>query len=498
MHDPVPDPFARAQAVADAVLYEGYALYPYRKSSPKNQVRWQFGVLAPRRWMEGRDGADDGVAGSSEGWWQQSECLLEAPPTATLRVRVRYLQLQARDVERRRPDGSFQPVERLATADGAELSFEEAVPRHADAAVPLARLREGPVTVDLAAPGGEDAEPVRDGTGRPTGRVVRRRRTLTARVHLAAEPATTPFPLLRLRVRTENTAAGPATDAPRQIALRSSLVATHTLLATDDGAFLSLLDPPAWAGEAAGQCANVRTFPVLVGEPGSRDLVLSSPIILYDHPQVAPESPGDLFDAAEIDEILSLRTLTLTDAEKAEVRATDPRTAAIVDRVDAMPPEVMARLHGAIRSLRPVRRPADLAAGGPAAGGPVAGAPVAGAAGDPPLPPGAETVVVDGVRLARGSRVRLRPRPRGTDAHDMFLAGRTARVEGVFRDVDDARHVAVTLEDPSSEPHRWYGRFHYFAPEEVEPLDDTPADAPDPSGAAATVPRPDGTAGGTP
>ncbi|KAE8764324.1 hypothetical protein [Georgenia thermotolerans] len=455
MNDPVPDPFARAQAVADAVLYEGYVLYPYRKSSPKNQVRWQFGVLAPRGWIEARGDARDSVAGSSEGWWQQSECLLEAPPTATVRVRVRYLRLQARDVEALRPDGSFQRVERLETGDRAELSFEEAVPRLADVVVPLARLREGPLTADISAPGGEDVEPVPDGATRPAGRVVRRRRPLAARVHVTAEPAPTPFPLLRLRVRTENTAAGPPPDAPRPVALRSSLVAAHTLLATDDGAFLSLLDPPAWAGESAGQCANVRTFPVLVGEPGSRDLVLSSPIILYDHPRVAPESPGDLFDAAEIDEILSLRTLTLTDAEKAEVRATDPRTAAIVDRVDTMPPEVMARLHGAIRSLRPAR-----------------------------TPPGAESVVVAGVPVARGSRVRLHPRPRGTDAHDMFLTGRTARVEGVYRDVDDARHVAVTLEDPSSEPHRWYGRFHYFAPEEVEPLaDDAPVD---------------GTAGGAP
>ena len=75
-------------------------------------------------------------------------------------------------------------------------------------------------------------------------------------------------------------------------------------------------------------------------------------LFLYDYPQIAPESPGDLYDATEIDEILTLRTMTLTDEEKREARATDPRAAAIIDRVDDMPPEILDRLHGAVRYLR--------------------------------------------------------------------------------------------------------------------------------------------------
>ncbi len=95
--------------------------------------------------------------------------------------------------------------------------------------------------------------------------------------------------------------------------------------------------------------------------------MLSSPIILYDHPEVAPESQGDLFDATEIDEILALRVLTLTDDEKDEARRTDARAAAIVDRIDAMSPEVWARLHGAMRPLRRsvARRADDVAVVGP-------------------------------------------------------------------------------------------------------------------------------------
>jgi hypothetical protein len=178
---------------------------------------------------------------------------------------------------------------------------------------------------------------------------------------------------------------------------------------------------------------------------------------------VSPESPGDLFDASEIDEILSLRTLTLTEQEKLEARATDARAAAIVDRVDAMPPEVLRRLHGAIRSPRPGPAPAADRPEPPPA--PSWWDPSA----DTSVSPETDAVEVDGVPVSKGSRVVLRPRARSADAQDMFLRGRTAHVEAVLVDVDDRRHLAVTLEDdPAAELHQWYGRYLYFSPEEVE------------------------------
>ena len=139
----------------------------------------------------------------------------------------------------------------------------------------------------------------------------------------------------------------------RATALRRSLVGAHTLLAVRGGAFVSLLDPPAEAAAAAAACANQHTWPVLVGPEGTGDVVLSSPIILYDHPAVAPESPGDFCDATEIDEILTLRVMTLTDEEKREARGTDERARQIIERSDNIPPEVFERLHGAIRSWGP-------------------------------------------------------------------------------------------------------------------------------------------------
>ena len=452
----------RVEAIADAILYEGYLLYPYRRSSGKNRVRWQFGVLVPPAWGEAHGLVDTGVAGSAESPWQQTECLLEAPDKAVVRVRLRFLQLQRKVTERRTADGGYRPVDRIEVGDRTELSFDEAVPRQYDVEASVGDLRRGR-RLDVRAPGGKDVAPLVDDRGEPVGRVVRRRWPLSASITVSAAPAEAPFRLLRLTIHVANTDCGTPPDRPRDEALRRCLLAAHTLVTVDQGRFLSLLDPPEWAAPAARGCRNVHTFPVLAGAPGTAGVLLSSPIILYDHPQIAPESPGDLHDATEIDEILSLRTLTLSDAEKREARATDPRAAAIVDRVDAMPPEVLERLHGAIRSLAPVRRDG--------AAGPEPERPWRESGADAGISAEAETVLVAGTRLAPGSRVRLRPRRRGTDAHDMFLEGRTARVEQVLLDVDGSRFLAVTVDDdPGAELHQWYGRLRHFRPEEVEPL----------------------------
>ncbi|MGW3210213.1 hypothetical protein [Streptomyces sp. NPDC001135] len=449
--------FEQVGAVADAVLYEGYLLYPYRRSSPKNRVRWQFGVLLPRTWVE-RDGpVAPGISGSADSWYQQTECLLRAPSAdAVVRIRVRYLQMQDKRVEEAGADGRHRPVESLRTADGAaHLSFEEAVPHESELVLPLAELLRGGRTALVGAPGGAQSEPLPGGAGR----TVRRRREVRAATTVVAEPLAPE--LYRLRVRTENTGEAPDLRAPRHEALGQAMIATHTLLGGDGVEFVSLIDPPEDLAEQARQCRNAFTFPVLGGppaRPGTAGVVLSAPIILPDHPQVAPESPGDLHDAAEIDEILTLRTMLLTDEEKAEARATDPRAARILDRVDTMPREVFERLHGAIRSLTPVPPPAERPAWWQEGG-------------DDGLSPATDTVLVDGVSVGGGSRVRLRPRGRGADAQDMFLDGRTARVAAVFHDVDGSVQLAVTVDDdPAAELHGWYGRFHYFRPDELEPI----------------------------
>jgi hypothetical protein len=436
-----------ARAVADAVLYEGYALYPYRASATKNRERWQFGVLVP-----------PGYRSTDEPWRQRTECVLEGRPEARLHVLARFLQVLEKQVQRRDDDGVFRPVESLGVDGVLHVSFDDAVERVVEIDVPLGRLAAAPVVRAFAFGDAADAH-VDDLGG--VARVVRTAWPIRGEVRVGAEPVDVPFRASKLRLDVENTTPWQLGNAPRPEAIRRSLVAVHCLLHVEGGAFVSSLDPPAWAAPAVRSCASVGAFPVLVGDGDRRDAVLSSPIILYDHPQVAPESPGDLFDATEIDEILSLRTRSLTDDEKREARASDPRTAALLDRVDSMPPEI-ERLHGAVRSLRPASATSRAAPAEPRPWDPDAG-----------VDPGTDLVEIDGISVGRGARVRLAPSGRGSDAHDRFLRGRIARVEAVFVDLDDLRHVAVTLEDdPAGDLQESYPRFLYFAPGEIEPLEE--------------------------
>jgi hypothetical protein len=467
--------FEAALQVANAVLYEGYVLYPYRASAAKNQVRWQFGVLAPKGWSE---------AGGSEPWEQQTQCLLEAGPDAAVSIRLRFLRVQRKVVEAAEGE-EFTPVESLSFDGASIITWEEAVEHQVDIELPVDELLAGDRGIPVSLTGTvEPEEIIHDAAGAVVGRVRRSRQPLEAIAWVGAEPLEGPFGGIRLTVRTENLTPWEGDPGARKEAMSHSLVACHSLLAiTPDGAgrFISLLEPPEWARPAAQACVNLHTFPVLVGNADPPNVVLSSPIILYDFPQVAPESQGDLFDATEIDEILTLRTMTLTDEEKAEARATDPRAAAIIDRVDSMPPELLDRLHGAVRYLRDVTGEAEqvpeLATGADGmpllAAGPPRGesTPWWDPGQDTSVSPDTDAVEIGGVRVAKGSTVRLRPGARRSDAQDMFVSGRFAEVQAVFRDLEDKPFLAVTLaDDPNADLTIQHGRFMYFAPDEVDPL----------------------------
>ncbi|MFI6455914.1 hypothetical protein ACIBF6_30650 [Streptosporangium amethystogenes] len=454
-------PMDIARRVADAVLYEGYLLYPYRASAAKNQVRWQFGVLVP-----------PGFTATAEHPASVTECLLEGATYAVAHLSLRFLHLRTRGVERAEDDG-YWPVQQLRNGQRTYLSFDEATEREVETVLPVAGLLDAPERViEVGIPGDRVIEPIVASSGEVVGRVVSEHLPLHAELRVSAELVPGPYDLVKLRVRVANTDDWKSLGAPREQALRHSLISAHLLIAVTAGAFVSLLDPPEWARPAVETCRNEHTWPVLVGEPGHRDVMLSSPIILYDHPDIAPESPGTLFDSTEIDEMLHLRTLTLTDEETREARATDPRVAELIDMVSGMPPELVERLHGAIRSVDATtdpRPPESLWQEGDLQ----VPTPWWDPAGDATVSPETDSVTVCGVAVSRGSRVRLVPGRRRADAHDMFLAGRTARVEAVLLDLDGAHHLAVTLdEDPGADLHRSHGRFLYFAPDEVEPLPD--------------------------
>ena len=284
------DPVRR---IADAVLYEGYVLWPYRRSATKNRQRWTFGGVYPP--AHTREHPDDPCV-------FQAQVLLEGSDDVD--VRVRFLQV----VERALLDEHGQAVDRLA----GYLAWDEATERE---------VEPGRFVIEA----GEEREHA-DG-----GSVVRRWRELRGRVDVTVADC-------RVTVRVENTT--PWSGGSREDALRQTLCSTHAILHTRDGAFVSATE---------SDCESAGLWPVLVGEEGARDTMLAAPIILGDYPQLAPESPGDLFDATEIDRLLILNVLALTPEEQAEMRASDPRAREILDRCAALSPEELMRLHGTFR-----------------------------------------------------------------------------------------------------------------------------------------------------
>jgi hypothetical protein len=366
----VPDTIRK---IADAILYEGYLLYPYRLSALKNRLRWMFGVIYPEAYSRSQSGTENS--------FMQTECLVAGTPQLEFEWSVRFLQLLGDDAAEREVCGS-------AT---------------------LSDLLGQPHTAPFSMP-----------TGALKGSVITSAVLLTSGVY-------------RLTVRIENeSVVDPNVD--RGDALSRSMISTHFVVGVQHGEFVSSLEPAEDFAAFVEDCRNVGAWPVRVGTPGERQWMLSSPIILYDYPQVAAESAGDLFDGTEIDELLTLRIRTMTDDEKGALQA-DARARSLLERAESLAPDRLIRLHGTMRSMPPhAMRPGD--------------------------------------------RVRLRPSA-GGDVFDLVLAGKTAIVQAVEVDFEGRMHVAVTVEDDPGFDFGTQGRpghRFFFRPEELERITSGPAE----------------------
>jgi hypothetical protein len=340
--------------LAHALLYEGYILYPYRPSV-KNHQRWTFGGLYPKSWSDAQNGTDP--------WVMQTECLFAGNDAAKISIEVRFLHLTDRTVGKlsmplaELPFGAepkFNWVSSLKIGEKEYQPWQEAVERDVRLGeFELHDLLIGPEEHTIHFPYRKEIEPVRDAQNEIVGVIVREQQAIEGVVQLSC--AMVNDNLYKITVRIVNqTLLANAAESTRDNALMRSLISTHTILGIKDGEFISLTDPPdKWKMDAEG-CKNIGAWPVLVGEETQCDTILSSPIILSDHPQLAPESPGDLFDSTEIDEILTLRIMTLTDEEKQTAAGVDDRVRQLLARTDALARDQLMSLHGTLRRLRPV------------------------------------------------------------------------------------------------------------------------------------------------
>jgi hypothetical protein len=297
--------FAPVEKIAAAILYEGYILYPYRPTAIKNRQRWNFGTLYPRVYAQAQR--------PEEPYRLVAECLVAEDGEATLDVRLRFLQL-------------------VRQPHAPALAWDEAVERTSEhTGLLLSDLITSPLSLQLQM----DADLQVD---------------LSITVQMLENGAA------KLRLEVQNASHLPSgAGATREEALPLSFVSAHLLLGIAQGQFVSLLDPGETYRESATACSNQGVFPVLAGEEPERSIMLCSPIILYDYPKIAPESEGDFFDGTEMDEMLTLRVLTLTDAEKQEMQNGDPRARRILERTEALTSDAMLKAHGVIRALRDIR-----------------------------------------------------------------------------------------------------------------------------------------------
>jgi hypothetical protein len=422
--------FSSIEKIADAILFEGYILYPYRASAIKNRQRWNFGTLYPQAYAEGTSPQETSQF--------HAEILLEGSGESTVDARLRFMQLV--NPQAYQSKGWNEGVARSRSAQGIRLEqlmqgFEE--------------------TYDFSKLAQEEKQQVPSACA-----------TIPIEGHLSMNAELLREGLYRISATFANVTSPRHFSRDRLSAQGCAFNSAHLMLQVTDGAFVSLLEPQPEFERDAQRCKNKGVFPVLAGDKQSRAFVLCSPIILYDYPQVAPESAGDYFDGCEMDEMLALRVLTLTDEEKAEIRRGDLHAQKILARTETLPADHLLKLHGAVRDLRPA---------GPFTSGDI---------GDdgrfnPIQPwnpfderPPIEVVRVFGAEIRSGDRVRLWPQKKA-DIIDMAMEGKIAIVEAIEQDFEDNVQLAVVLEDDPGRDMgmlRQPGHRFFFHPDEVEPL----------------------------
>jgi hypothetical protein len=439
--------------IVNAVLYEGYILYPYRASSKKNRQRFTFGRVYPEEYSIAQKGAEPCA--------MQTEVLVRTPsPETALNISVRFLHPMAREVgvlPKRisempiagEPD--FQLVNEKLIGEKLCQTWQESVERMVE--VRQLVLREpGSATAvtEFHFEASRALEPIRD-QEKIAAVFVRRQEALRGAVETAI--AKIDDQVFKVTVRIVNRTPVPASELQDQDAIvMRTFASTHTVFHVRGGEFISLLEPPPEYEAAARACQNINTWPVLLGEAGKgeRDTMLSSPIILYDYPQIAPESAGNLFDGAEIDEILTLRIMTMTDEEKREMRGVDDHARRILERTEMLPDDHLLKMHGMMRAT-----PAEQSH-------------------DEFFNPATklESAIVAGVELRKGDKVRIWPKKRA-DIMDMALEGKVATIEALEEDVEKQVHFALVIDDDPGRDMgllRQSGHRFFYSADEVEPL----------------------------
>ena len=275
------------EKICNALLYEGYALFPYRKNALKNQKRFNFGVLSPKSWAEKQ---------INEHYFQQVELLVLTEKETNITFQTQFLQLSN--------DTEWQTATERQIA--GEFSLDN---------LKIVEYKED---------------------------------NLFGKVKISSEHLANN--VFKVRFVIENlTEISNAETSTREQVLQFSFVSTHTIFQAENARFISQLEPPHEFVELTKSLQNIGVFPVLIGDKFKQNNVLASPIILYDFPEASEKSFDNFFDGLEIDELMILNIMALTDEEKRQIAETDERTRQIIEKINSATPEDLLRLHASLR-----------------------------------------------------------------------------------------------------------------------------------------------------
>ncbi|MFN2612225.1 MAG: hypothetical protein ABR536_02520 [Solirubrobacterales bacterium] len=390
------------EELVSSLLYEGYALYPYTPGV-KNATPTPFGIVYPAGYAAAQPAAYPEL---------RLECILEGGPEAEITGTVRFLQAAGeghKGIERRLDLGTVKLADLAREKARQEFGF----PREA-------------------------------GAGSVRGRAV-----------MEAEMLGPELARIKLCVHNDTEIAGdvPEAEVPRGDALQWSLLSVHPMVEVDDSArFISPLERDGEAGAAVEASDSFNTFPVLVGKEDRA--VLGAAIVVPEHPELAPESLGNLFDNTEIEEALLLHVQVLSDDEREQISEQDPAVREMIERAEKTTNDEMMSLHGRLTYTEPEDD---------------------GRTTTPPTPPpgmdeiqGETTTEVKGATVKRGDTIILRPGTEGA-VEDKMLDGRRATVERIYKGMDERVYLGVTIADvPGQDLLSDTGRFLFFFSDEVE------------------------------
>jgi predicted nucleotidyltransferase len=334
------------EKITRTVLYEGYAIFPYRRSSAKNVKPIPFGTVYPQVYQKHHSELHAAT---------QTQCILQASEQASVKITVRFLHLRRKRLLRIDPENfgqnQFQSRDIIEIDDQTYESGWEALEREIDIGThKLSDLINEPYKEAIHFEEEQTSDIIYDKDGKVAGNMLFQQDEINGELWITAKPAGIVEDGYMITVNVGNTTTvDNAAGCSRDEVYGQSFLSANTILATDQGKFISQTDPPQDWREVNEACENINTWPVLIDK--NNKTMLSSPIVLYDYPEIAPESRGINFDSTEIEEMLMLQVAALTDEEKQEVEQSDSKMKAMLERVKNTTPGELLKLHGGFKDI---------------------------------------------------------------------------------------------------------------------------------------------------